>query len=488
MRAILLGWLTVSLCACLGGGLSPQADPAAAFVEAEAGAPFPVAAPKSFGSRSGYLVVRERHGDPASRRIRLPVVVINAKNPSGRPPVLFLAGGPGSSGLSAAAYPGAYPWTTDRDFVVLGQRGTQDAEPSLLCEDYLEALGSEGAGTSDLVDAAAACRERYERSGVDLSAYHSAASASDIESLRIALGVDQWSLYGLSYGTRLALTYARDYPHGVASMVLDSPLPHTAVYDDESPGNYRDVLRRIGDACAASAPCNEAYPDVFARFDDALAGLSSKPWEIRFASGETRAVEPSELAALPGAWSPSAVARAPRVMDAVARRDASVVAPLLKRASSPSEFAWGMRLSVWCSEAAPKSRPGSARAEAGAFAGLDGAVVPPEVCSAWNVRERPRRERRAARSDAPTLVIAGEYDANTPPQWAFLAAEPLSNGAVAIIPFGGHTETTNWGGDGCAMRIAAQFFEDERAFLARDGEAAPCLAERSPPDFVLPRR
>lgn len=82
---------------------------------------FPVAVPSDYRALTGYLVVYENRKRPDGPTIRLPVAVLRARSAQAEPsPVLYLAGGPGSSALNAAAYPGAYPWTTDRDFIVLG--------------------------------------------------------------------------------------------------------------------------------------------------------------------------------------------------------------------------------------------------------------------------------------------------------------------------------------------------------------------------------
>lgn len=43
---------------------------------------------------------------------------------------------------------------------------------------------------------------------------------NDIETLRLALNVDRWMLFGGSWGACLALCYAQHYPKAVASMIL----------------------------------------------------------------------------------------------------------------------------------------------------------------------------------------------------------------------------------------------------------------------------
>lgn len=43
---------------------------------------------------------------------------------------------------------------------------------------------------------------------------------ADIEQLREELGIDEWVIYGVSWGTALALAYARSYPQRVRALVL----------------------------------------------------------------------------------------------------------------------------------------------------------------------------------------------------------------------------------------------------------------------------
>ena len=60
----------------------------------------------------------------------------------------------------------------------------------------------------------------------------------DLTDLRHVLGIKQWNLHGVSYGTRLALSVMRDAPEGVRSVILDSPYP-PEVHAYESPGCRR---------------------------------------------------------------------------------------------------------------------------------------------------------------------------------------------------------------------------------------------------------
>tara|TARA_R100000306_G_C4380443_1_gene143990 strand:+ start:528 stop:803 length:276 start_codon:yes stop_codon:yes gene_type:complete len=86
-------------------------------------------------------------------------------------------------------------------------------------------------------------------------------------------------------------------------------------------------------------------------------------------------------------------------------------------------------------------------------------------------------------SDAPTLILAGELDILTPPDWGYEAARTLNRSRVISIPYGFHSETTNWDGDGCAMSLAVRFFSSPDEMIA-DTSLAPCIEARAEPAFI----
>ena len=102
-------------------------------------------------------------------------------------PALFLHGGPGS-GCS------------------VGQRRFFD--PSLYRAVLFDQRGS---GRS---------RPLASDDNADLSANTTTHLVADIEMLRVMLGVDRWTILGLSWGTTLGLAYAQAHPHRVNALVL----------------------------------------------------------------------------------------------------------------------------------------------------------------------------------------------------------------------------------------------------------------------------
>ena len=199
--------------------------------------PAPCAFPVPGGYRvyCGYLVVPENRAAPNSALIQLHVAVFQSFAEGPEPdPVVHLAGGPGSSSLDVVAYlfgQGLDAVLNRRDFIFFDQRGTGYSRPRLDCPErnaltptLLSGALSDDQEFQAIVDAFHRCRDRLTAQGIDLSAYNSAASAADVNDLRLALGYEQLNLYGDSYGTRLALTVMRDYPGAVRSVVLELDL------------------------------------------------------------------------------------------------------------------------------------------------------------------------------------------------------------------------------------------------------------------------
>ena len=68
-----------------------------------------------------------------------------------------------------------------------------------------------------------------------------------------------------------------------------------------------------------------------------------------------------------------------------------------------------------------------------------------------------RRANQPVVSDIPTLILAGEYDAYTPPAWGRLAARTLRNGYFYEVPGVGHGPGFF---SGCAVSMVNDFFLD----------------------------
>ena len=102
--------------------------------------------------------------------------------------------------------------------------------------------------------------------GIDVAAYDTAENAADIADLRVALGIDEWNVYGASYGSKLALVELRDHPEGIRSMVIDSVSPPNIQIAENWWAAPASSFKAIFAACAAQPTCAAAYPDLEADF------------------------------------------------------------------------------------------------------------------------------------------------------------------------------------------------------------------------------
>jgi pimeloyl-ACP methyl ester carboxylesterase len=144
-----------------------------------------------------------------------------------------------------------------------------------------------------------------------LSEYSTNNTARDIDRIREALGDEQISFYGISYGTLLGATYGGLFPDRVRVLVLDS------AFSPELPGESPLVTQVRGlqasfddwaEDCAADAACPftaASVADVTARWQALGDTLDTSPLDVGGRPVNREVLAWGTLAALydPRAWS-----------------------------------------------------------------------------------------------------------------------------------------------------------------------------------------
>ncbi|MEO1442027.1 MAG: alpha/beta hydrolase, partial [Chloroflexota bacterium] len=452
------------------------------------------------------LVTLEDHADPLSTEIRLHVAIFRSYSANPQPdPIVYLEGGPGADALFGVewAYPILIePFLAERDFIIFDQRGTGYSWPTLRCEEYdnmqYDILDENLPAEENIrlsVEAMDRCRQRLESRGYDLSAYTSAQSAADLNDLRLVLGYDEWNLYGISYGTRLALTAMRDYPEGIRSVVIDSVLPPQVSMFDELAQNADRAFNTLFLNCAMDAACNEAYPRLGTVFYEAVAQLNAEPAQmyILHPTSEREVevlVNGDRLIGLTflALYSESLIPYLPRIIYDARDGNYGLLASTMESVLLEQEgFSMGMNFSVQCMEEAPFTTLDSVIASHAVYpASASYFQISPNtgeiifsVCDAWRGDTPPLTiENEPVFSDIPTLVMSGEYDPITPPRWAEIAAATLPNGYFFNIPAVGHGASVS---HQCPLDMM-------QAFLSNP-QAAPnsnCISTIDPIEFYIP--
>ena len=180
----------------------------------------------------GRLVVNEDRTDDLSNRIEIYFERMKRQSNTSYAPILFLAGGPGSSATAIGRTEYFYLFrelSKYTDVILLDQRGTGNSIPNLSCRNALDSPTDITANAQvlildDLVKKCMECANELSDMGIKLNAYNSYESVLDIEDLRQALGYDKISLYGYSYGTELAQLYIKYFEDHVDRTIMAGPM------------------------------------------------------------------------------------------------------------------------------------------------------------------------------------------------------------------------------------------------------------------------
>lgn len=236
---------------------------------------FPIPADEIAGETidCGVLYVPQDRNEPDGLIIELAIAILRSPNPS-PDPIIYFEGGPGGSAISGIDSWVDFEMRQTRDLILIDQRGTGYSYPRLYCQEMEELDESDSQAYGD---ALVACRERFESEGVDIADYHTINNAHDIADLMTALGYPEYNLFGISYGTRLALNVMRDFPEGIRSVIIDSVYPPVVdAYEEEVINGYRS-FRQMFDDCVADSACNSAFPDLENRFYTLIDDLNASP-------------------------------------------------------------------------------------------------------------------------------------------------------------------------------------------------------------------
>ncbi len=440
----------------------PRYEPAACL--------FPI--PAGARVECGFLVVPEVRGDPTPRLVRLHVAIFRAER--GRAtadPIIYLEGGPGGSALQRieARYAAFKPFMQDRDFILYDQRGAGYSTPSLQCPELLkvdlEALTNPTNGFLNGVATTRAindCRARLEKSGVTLSAYNTNASSRDLEDLRRVLGIRRWNLFGISYGTRLALVTMRDFPAGIRSVILDSSYPlDRNVYGQQFGPAASRSLDKLFTGCQRDSACNKQYPNLRRVYNDLIRQLNRAPVTINteLADGQPfrfvltgGVVQEVVISAL---YATAIIPDLPGAIYEARDGDYSYLTMLVVRSVARSQsVSLGMYYAVMCGDRS----------------------LPTALCNLWRVSALVPEQPRPVTSSIPTLILAGEYDPVTPPEYGSHAAETLRNGYYYEFPGFGHGISVS---GACAASLTLRFLENPR-----QAPDSTCLTDLAAPHFT----
>ena len=392
--------------------------------------------PGASGYTCATLDVPLDHAHPGRGTLHLRVGMgDNVNAPHGV--LLVLSGGPGQPGLPILHGYVSRALSAEQHqyrIVVFDQRGT--GAGALDCKAMQQEMGS-----SDLTPPkASAVRACARKLGARREFFGTDDVVADMEDLRRALGVDKWSLDGISYGTYVGERYGLAHPSHVSKLALDSVVPQVGEIDlgVAEFAAVRRVLHSVcGNGCVADLAAvvrrDRLGPQLFdaLTFDSIADPTYRRYWDVPAALHAARLGNRKQLDRF------LAAASAYQREWGAAQLDQGLHASAL---CADWRYPWGTSAAPLAGRAAklratvarigaPKLYPFDRRTASG-----NGFV---RQCLPW----APTKPTPLAHGKllVPTLLVNGNHDLSTPLAWAREQLALTPHGKLVVVPGAGHS-------------------------------------------------
>jgi pimeloyl-ACP methyl ester carboxylesterase len=288
--------------------------------------------------------------------------------------------------------------------------------------------------------------------------------AEDIESIRLALGVDKVAIFGVSYGSKQAVAYALAHPDHVERLLLDSEvLPDRDPLGTES---LRTIVGSIDGICSFNA-CPGVAGGAGGRFAELANRFQASPLTATTRFAPTLGPFPETIGGLTmlslafeSDLASAISSQLPAAIDAASAGDPVPLERLIyldavSNVSQQGDVNVALFLATNCGDGPFPWQP-SDTPEA-RLAALDAAVsaLPPEsfgpfgpwaagLSNAAGCLDWPSPSGGVALGpgplpDVPVLVLAGSRDIRTPASGASAIAARFPQGHVVVVPGAGHS-------------------------------------------------
>jgi pimeloyl-ACP methyl ester carboxylesterase len=400
----------------------------------------------------GTLLVPENRSNPESNLIELAFVRFKstAKNPG--PPIVYLAGGPGGSGIWTAKgsrFPLFMALREIADVIAFDQRGVGYSKPYLQCFDRLalplDVAPTREAAIKELREKSRSCASYWrDIQRVDLTGYNTNESADDLEDLRKALGVTQISLWSISYGTHLAFAAMRRHPTSIHRAILAGTEGPDHTY--KLPSNIQKHLEDLAAVIKADPEVGKEIPDFLGLMKSVFDRLDAKPETVEITDPQTKLkvkviVNKFVMQYIVASNIGTTVsARFPALFYRASKGDFTNPAQVWL-SQSRDEIGSAMSYMMDCASGQTAARRERIAREAKGTLLEDIFNFPfPDVCTEWNAPDLGDEFRAPLKSDIPVLFISGTLDARTPISNAEEYRKGFSNSTHMIIEGAVHSD------------------------------------------------
>jgi pimeloyl-ACP methyl ester carboxylesterase len=375
----------------------------------------------------GVLYLPENRRNPNSNLIELAFVRFKSTAARPGPPIVYLAGGPGGSGIGTARgsrYPLFMALREVADVIALDQRGVGMSKPNIGCWDERLNIPLDATPSRELLIDAYRARARscvdYWRNlqRVDLTGYNTNESADDIDDLRKALGANQVSLWAIGYGTHLAMATIRRHPERINAAILAGTEGPDHTY--KLPSNIQRHLEDLSAVVKADSALGKEIPDLLGLMRQVFDRLDQQPAVVSITDPLTR--QPVKVTV-----NKFVLQRivANNIGTTVTAEFPALFYNASKGNYDEAAYGWlnttresiGSAMSFMMDCASGQTGPRRERIAREAAGTLLGAAMNdpfPDVCQDWMAPDLGDEFRSPIRSKVPVLFISGTLDARTP--------------------------------------------------------------------------
>ncbi len=374
--------------------------------------------------------------------------------------LVFNPGGPGASGIDLLKTVAlVVPEEISRrfDLVSFDPRGVAEST-AVECDSASDddiALLEQGddagweALVSDAQTSAATCTADTIEIGPWLGTNN---AARDLDVLREALGDDQLSYVGFSYGTRLGATYAELFPDRVRALVLDGavrPTDDFAALDAEQAASLDRAFEQFASACDADSDCDLATVgptlDVYSSLVSSLGPDGSIPTDD---AGRVLTAGELPLAVIAAMYTTQLwPVLAEGLSDAVVDDDATLLHVLVdtylgRQPDGSYDNSQAAGFTINCADNASRASSDEVRSDSEQVASRSqwfddllrastGCIGGPDPVDPLIIGP--------AEGAAPILVIGNTGDPATPYEWSVAMADFLASAQLYTVESDGHT-------------------------------------------------
>ena len=400
----------------------------------------------------GFLSVPENRQNPKSRLIQIAFIRFKSTSPNPKSPIVYLAGGPGSSGISAARSGRFAMFMALReigDVIALDQRGVGQSKPNLNCINFVDLSFDKPTNENDYLqnalDKSKLCAKYWTEQGVDLTGYNTNENADDIEDLRKAIGAPKINLLGISYGTHLGLTALKRHGKNIEKAILAGVEGLDSTY--KLPSNIQLQLKVIEQEFKTDTELGAKIPDLLALMKRVFDRVEKNPETVEFTDSQSQkkvkvTIGKFDLQLLTsiGMGDTNFISNLPALFYAMDKGNFSFIAP---QVAGFRKRGIGSAMAFMMDCASGISQDRFDRIEKEKKNTLLGAFIDfpfPKICEAWNQKDLGEKFRSPVKSNVPTLFISGTLDGRTPVSNAEIVRKSFSKSQHLIIERAGHSD------------------------------------------------